>query len=546
MEKVCETFLRSFRTKIGRAGRRRSFGAHTARSHSASRMLLAAAASTVAFLYRPRTGIIWDPSCVISNGTTSCISMYVKPGTAGYSGGFLASSSDGVHFADRGVIDTEWPGVGWFKAFFYRACPPDPSAKCVWAMNHGTNGNVSGPDDPAVPLQNDRGCPAGTGQCLRHLRSHDLMNWKYMYTTHPDASWYELAQTRGARWDAAYVLNDTSSSNTGKSVGQMVAFPTATPIGAATGAGMMLAADGGLNWTVAPPPAVQFGGIRPFFIELGGVERLADGRYYMLGGSGRGAPNCSDHGTDCYAMHTFVSHTGVRGPYVADAAALRLSGTRMSMSGSPGHTVAHQHSTRSLTRSHTAALTHEHLHTVRRHDRACCTHAYLWLRAPVSHTPTGQGGWGARPSHFGQGLAAWVHDYDGGQPLVSQYLAMPHTADCGPMRSLSSGGHVWMLPLREPRIDTGHLRLHYWRGNDKMIGKTLRAPQALRLNDSSGSSGLRVALLPHSALWDHGRGVVMRGELRVGPLVWAAQGMTLRVTLRATVPAAQLHERKLV
>ena len=216
-----------------------------------------------------------------------------------------------------------------------------------------------------------------------------------MYTTHPDASWYELAQTRGARWDAAYVLNDTSSSNTGKSVGQMVAFPTATPIGAATGAGMMLAADGGLNWTVAPPPAVQFGGIRPFFIELGGVERLADGRYYMLGGSGRGAPNCSDHGTDCYAMHTFVSHTGVRGPYVADAAALRLSGTRMSMSGSPGHTVAHQHSTRSLTRSHTAALTHEHLHTVRRHDRACCTHAYLWLRAPVSHTPTGQGGAGA-------------------------------------------------------------------------------------------------------------------------------------------------------
>lgn len=77
----------------------------------------------------------------------------------------------------------------------------------------------------------------------------------------------------------------------------------------------------GLNWTVHPPTVVTFGEVRPTSFEIGGVERMENGRYYMIGGGHGPLAN------GAYSMWTLVSNgTDVAGPYHPDPAAYRLSG----------------------------------------------------------------------------------------------------------------------------------------------------------------------------------------------------------------------------
>ena len=76
---------------------------------------------------------------------------------------------------------------------------------------------------------------------------------------------------------------------------------------------------------------------------------------------------------------------------------------------------------------------------------------------------SGQGGWSraGAPRAFDQALAAWSRNYDTypAGALISQYMVMPHTADCGTQKSLAGGGHVWLLPFRRPYVDADdHLR----------------------------------------------------------------------------------------
>ena len=186
----------------------------------------------------------------------------------------------------------------------------------MFVMDHGTYGHVAGPDDPHTPLGGDRGCPDGTGQCLRFLKSKDLLNWEYMYTLHPDPKWYASRNgVSSGRWDHAYVQEDTKR-------GGFVAFPVATPgPGFAPGPGRLRSPDG-LNWTVEEPTVVRFGNITPSSFEFGGMERMGNGRYYAIGG---GIPH--SHNLVGYSMWTLRSEgDDVIGPYAPDPAAYRLSG----------------------------------------------------------------------------------------------------------------------------------------------------------------------------------------------------------------------------
>ena len=121
---------------------------------------------------------------VCGTGTAGCTSNETH-----YGHGLVAVADDGVHFETHSAFNAEYPGVGWFKCMIHKV--KDVDGEPMFVMDHGTSGAVTGPDDPTKPLADDRGCPKGTSQCLRFLKSKDALNWEYMYTLHPDPKWYK-------------------------------------------------------------------------------------------------------------------------------------------------------------------------------------------------------------------------------------------------------------------------------------------------------------------------------------------------------------------
>ena len=115
----------------------------------------------------------------------------------------------------------------------------------------------------------------------------------------------------------------------------------------------------------------------------------------------------------------------------------------------------------------------------------------------------------------------WSRNYDTYPKgaLISQYMVMPHTPDIPPnQKSLSGGGHVWLLPLRQPTVDAGgHLRLGYWSGNDAIKGDLLTLVSA-SLAPTAGSGhdagpGVATVFIAGSEDWDHAKGIVLTGTL---------------------------------
>ena len=58
-------------------------------------------------LYMPEKGLIWDPSCLVRKGKFFCFFMYNAENSTFYHNGLLATSTDGVHFTNEEVIDTD-------------------------------------------------------------------------------------------------------------------------------------------------------------------------------------------------------------------------------------------------------------------------------------------------------------------------------------------------------------------------------------------------------------------------------------------------------
>ena len=110
----------------------------------------------------------------------------------------------------------KWAGISFYKAFVsYIGPDPDRPEQPLYIMNHGTSGNTTNKPPRSA---SDPGCPYHS-QCLRWLRSNDLVNWTDMYTTSPDPQWYTVEGGEvHARWDAASMMRDPS--------GGWVAFPT--------------------------------------------------------------------------------------------------------------------------------------------------------------------------------------------------------------------------------------------------------------------------------------------------------------------------------
>jgi hypothetical protein len=435
--------------------------------------LLLAAQQSHAFMYRPATGLTWDPSCMTWEGKTYCYFMYVcgtgTPGCATnethYGHGLVAVASDGVHFETHSAFNAEGGNVGWFKCMIHKV--KDVGGKPMFVMDHGTSGAVTGPDDPKTPLPNDHGCPAGTSQCLRFLKSTDALNWEYMYTLHPDPKWYK--NTNGVskgRWDHAYIQEDTGPT------GGFIAFPVATPIGSPA-PGQLRSRDG-LNWTVEAPTVVGFGDVVPTSFEIGGVERMENGRYYMIGG-GSGPPKAGNS----YSMWTLRSNgSEVAGPYAPDPQAYRLSGQDKGATANFGQALAAW--SRNYDTYPKGALISQYL--LRITFRVCKKSRFY---------PTAGAQNGATTQFESQRADILVYR--------SRYMVMPHTEDCGAQKSLAGGGHVWLLPLRQPRVDeAGHLRLGHWSGNDALKGDPIALPTSLSIPDGGAAGSIGSAWFENS------------------------------------------------
>jgi hypothetical protein len=142
-------------------------------------------------------------------------------------------------------------------------------------------------------------------------------------------------------------------------------------------------------------------------------------------------------------------------------------------------------------------------------------------------------------ANFGQALAAWSRNYDTypAGALISQYMVMPHTDDCGAQKSLAGGGHVWLLPLRQPRVDVnGHLRLGHWTGNEALKGSAISLPSTLSARPS-GSGGIGTAWFQGSETWDHTKGVVVTGVLYTQTAKAAEIGFVVQTTAQPSPPS---------
>ncbi len=252
-------------------------------------------------IYKPLTGAMWDPSVFFDNGVYYAVMMYNPDGsnTNGdlFSGcpdglaascGLIAVSDDGVHWRDGWIVTPEpFANVGnrYFKAFIAKLGDK-------FIMNHG------------VQRAN------GQQNILRFYESENLHDWSPLFNNNPDPQWYETA----GRWDHMYMLpKDEDDSSVG-----YWGYPVATTTqGVPRAMGMMESIDG-REWTILPPPEVQWGDLPEIDLEIGGCERIED-KYIIIGGQFR-------YLSTGYSMYILIGDNP-RGPFKPDAEMIRLCGT---------------------------------------------------------------------------------------------------------------------------------------------------------------------------------------------------------------------------
>ena len=231
---------------------------------------------------------MWDPSLIYHDGKYYAFMMYNLDGPNGLGAGhcIAASSVDGVHWEDIGIVNEELErerGCLFFKCFVGRCGDR-------FIMDHGVR-RPEGQDT------------------IRFYESFDLKNWNYLFSNEPDARWYSRK-----RWDHMYILPKVDGDDTAGYWGHPVAKAKED---LPRGVGMMQSEDG-LSWEVLPPAKVEWGGTPPVDLEWGGCERFG-GRYYLIGGG-------KTMGNKGYGMYVFSADDPC-GPFTPERGAYRLCGS---------------------------------------------------------------------------------------------------------------------------------------------------------------------------------------------------------------------------
>ena len=250
---------------------------------------------TNGFLYQPSKGRFWDPSVIYANDQYYMYTMYMPegsiPGPSNSGRAWLATSKDGVHWKDYGVVLIE---QGFRNNTVWKQYVAKVGDRYI--LNHGAF--------------SDRGfSEAGGGNnLLRFYESKDLIHWTYLYEIPIDTRFYDAK----GRWDHMWMMPKNQANPAEGYVGYMVA----DPIGHG-GFGMMESPDGIHYHPIESPEITADFQIRT--MEVGGVKKFGE-KYYALGG------NVAHYGFFGYGVYTYVADSPM-GPFHPDLEAYRLTGT---------------------------------------------------------------------------------------------------------------------------------------------------------------------------------------------------------------------------
>ena len=246
------------------------------------------------FFTPARAGKIWDTWIYYHEGKYY---MYYLAGAGGrWDGHELATSEDGVHWKEYGVMVKPRAGVTWMgTGHIWKS--PDFETSHRWVMNYSEW--------------------FGDKQDIMFVTSTDLLHWtkvdeKLRFVQ--DVRWYK----EKGRWDCI----DAIQRADGSLYGYFTADPDGTKVNyRPCGFGFAESKDG-ITWTALPPVEGDMGG------EFGGIQKIGE-KYYILISEGRVAvgdkpegpflaqkknPNAFGQGCDIYFPRFF--HTAPGGPLV--------------------------------------------------------------------------------------------------------------------------------------------------------------------------------------------------------------------------------------
>ena len=197
----------------------------------------------------PDSGAMWDTWLYLDNGTYY---LYLLSGPGGrWHGVALATSPDGVHWKEHGLVVRKAEGVTWL------------GTGSTWRSPHYEQ-------DKKFFMNFSEW--RGPRQTIFFAESKDLVHWTRLgpeYEFKQDPRWYEP----NGRWDCIYTIPRPG--------GGLFGYWTADPKGR-PGVGFGQSLDG-VRWEALEPP--QFVDKAPHG-EAGAVERFGDRCYLMLGAGG--------------------------------------------------------------------------------------------------------------------------------------------------------------------------------------------------------------------------------------------------------------------
>ena len=225
----------------------------------------------VLFYKAQSTGNMWDTWLYWHKGTYYLFHL-AGPGCQWY-GIAMATSGDGVHWHEHGLVLEKAEGVTWM------------GTGTVWeAPSHGS--------EPRFMMNFSEW--RGNAQTIFFAESSDLLHWRRLGNEHefrPDGRWYRTGGGNDGRWDCICTIDRPGGGRYG--------YWTANPINF-TGFGFG-ETDDGVTWRALPPPVIEWGAVAPMsVIESGAVAEIG-GRYYTMLGSYAAYNSCSS------GMFTFVA-----------------------------------------------------------------------------------------------------------------------------------------------------------------------------------------------------------------------------------------------
>lgn len=232
------------------------------------------------FLYQPKEGTFWDPTVIYANGKYYMYTMYNRDSV------WLATSADGVHWEDYGVVlkSEGFKNNTIFKQFVNKVGDR-------YIMNYGAFSDVG-----------------SNNNLLRFYESRDLIHWSFLYELPIDTTFYRA----DGRNDHMFMIPRDEKNPRSGYLGYVVAAPLNRG-----GVGMMESPDG-VHYHAIAPPDMPADFALPV-LEDGGIAKIG-AKYYLIAGAG------SHFGFTGFGVYTYIADSPM-GPFKPDLEAYRLTGT---------------------------------------------------------------------------------------------------------------------------------------------------------------------------------------------------------------------------